>query len=258
MPARRPSLLADSLTRRLAASNTGQPRRAFTQPGLSSSDKRTRKPNSVLCGHSSRRRVAADAHQRPTRRFRALHAATLSRSACRSPLNASGRRAAPPGSGRTLPSLFGLAPCGVYPATGITASAVRSYRTFSPLPDWPFRRTGLPRSHFCCMGRERPSGQLARAEARDTGGIFSVALAVHGPSRPRPGRYPAHCPAEFGLSSPDRLRVPPKRPAATARFSCHRLVYREFGARPTTFPATCGWCESPRQSGSHCQQRDTG
>ncbi len=48
------------------------PGREFTQPGLSSSDKRTRKPNSVLCGHSSRRRVAADVHQRPTRRFRQL------------------------------------------------------------------------------------------------------------------------------------------------------------------------------------------
>jgi hypothetical protein len=33
-----------------------------------------------------------------------------------------------------LPSLFGLAPCGVYPAAVITAGAVRSYRTFSPLP----------------------------------------------------------------------------------------------------------------------------
>jgi len=32
------------------------------------------------------------------------------------------------------PSLFGLAPCGVYPASAITAGAVRSYRTFSPLP----------------------------------------------------------------------------------------------------------------------------
>jgi hypothetical protein len=32
--------------------------------------KRTCKPNSVVCGHSSRRRVAADTHQRPTRRFR--------------------------------------------------------------------------------------------------------------------------------------------------------------------------------------------
>src|SRR5580658_7134290 len=48
------------------------PGREFTRPGLSLRDKRTRKPNSVLCGHSSRRRVAASAHQRPTRRFRQL------------------------------------------------------------------------------------------------------------------------------------------------------------------------------------------
>jgi len=47
------------------------------------------------------------------------------------------------------PSLFGLAPCGVCPARPITATAVRSYRTFSPLP-----------------GRRRP------------GGIFSVVLSV--------------------------------------------------------------------------------
>ncbi len=31
-------------------------------------------------------------------------------------------------------SLFGLAPGGVYPATRVTTRAVRSYRTFSPLP----------------------------------------------------------------------------------------------------------------------------
>src|SRR5690606_28960570 len=31
-------------------------------------------------------------------------------------------------------SLFGLAPCGVLPAIRLTADAVRSYRTFSPLP----------------------------------------------------------------------------------------------------------------------------
>jgi len=37
------------------------------------------------------------------------------------------------------PSLFGLAPCGVCPARNITAAAVRSYRTFSPLPR---RRSG--------------------------------------------------------------------------------------------------------------------
>jgi len=58
------------------------------------------------------------------------------------------------------------------------------------------------------------------------GGIFSVALAVHGPSRPRPGRYPAHCPAEFGLSSPGGLSRVREPPAATARSSCQSLVYR--------------------------------
>ena len=49
------------------------------------------------------------------------------------------------------PSLFGLAPCGVCPARCITAAAVRSYRTFSPLPRqagavcflWHFPSTGL-------------------------------------------------------------------------------------------------------------------
>ena len=40
----------------------------------------------------------------------------------------------PPGEERTDPCLFGLAPCGVYPAASITGRAVRSYRTFSPLP----------------------------------------------------------------------------------------------------------------------------
>ena len=34
-----------------------------------------------------------------------------------------------------MSSLFGLAPGGVYPAIGVTADAVRSYRTLSPLPN---------------------------------------------------------------------------------------------------------------------------
>jgi hypothetical protein len=55
---------------------------------------------------------------------------------------------------RATPPLFGLAPCGVCHAAAITGGAVRSYRTFSPLP--------------------RP------AEA-EWGGMFSVALSVNGP-----------------------------------------------------------------------------
>ena len=128
-----------------------------------------------LCGHSSRRRVAADTHQRPTRRFRQL--STPSTKTCRW-----GPRSEPPGRigpmrdaslalGPRTPSLFGLAPCGVYPAPGLTAGAVRSYRTFSPLPQHRHCRTGEP---FRCSG-----DALIKRGSR--GGIFSVALAVHEP-----------------------------------------------------------------------------
>jgi hypothetical protein len=84
-------------------------------------------------GHSSGLRITAQL-KRPTRRL---------------------WRAEPARALRSLrfaeaPSLFGLAPCGVCPARCITAAAVRSYRTFSPLPK-RFR----------------------------SGGMFSVALAVN-------------------------------------------------------------------------------
>ena len=65
------------------------------------------------------------------------------------------RRAGTSAGEPARPSLFGLAPCGVCHACRITAAAVRSYRTFSPLP--------------------RPCGR---------GGIFSVALAVEWTSVP--------------------------------------------------------------------------
>ena len=65
-----------------------------------------------------------------------------------------------------LPSLFGLAPCGVYPASVITAGAVRSYRTFSPLP---------------LRGADHWSTSLFQKAAPRNGGMFSVALAVREP-----------------------------------------------------------------------------
>ena len=102
--------------------------------------KRTCKPNSVVCGHSSRRRVAADAHQRPTRRFRHVPRGAPATKTCRwgprpSRLNASGRCAAPQVSMRALPSLFGLAPCGVYPDPspyGLSGALLPHHFTLTP------------------------------------------------------------------------------------------------------------------------------
>ena len=56
------------------------------------------------------------------------------------------------GAGLTIGFLFGLAPGGVCPAVRVTTNAVRSYRTFSPLP--------------------------TRHPKVSAGGIFSVALSV--------------------------------------------------------------------------------
>jgi hypothetical protein len=67
------------------------------------------------------------------------------------------------------PSLFGLAPCGVYPAPGFTVGAVRSYRTFSPLP----RRAGSKLLAGCL--RRPGKGRKRVAEA-----VFSL---WHWPSR---------------------------------------------------------------------------
>ena len=78
------------------------------------------------------------------------------------------KRLNPEGSaGRIIPSLFGLAPCGVYQSQPVTWLLVRSYRTFPPLPD--------------CSGGLNLYGTFPE-----------VTLA---------GRYPAHCPVEPGLSS---------------------------------------------------------
>ena len=70
-------------------------------------------------GHSSGPRITARL-KRPTRRLWRAE-----------PARVPGKAEASLGN----PSLFGLAPCGVCPARRITASAVRSYRTFSPLPE---------------------------------------------------------------------------------------------------------------------------
>lgn len=62
---------------------------------------------------------------------------------------------------RIARSLLGLAPGGVYLATDVAISAVRSYRTFSPLPiNWrsifcgTFRKLAFPRRYLAPCSRE--------------------------------------------------------------------------------------------------------
>ncbi len=83
------------------------------------------------------------------------------------------------------PSLFGFAPGGVYHAGSVAGAAVRSYRTFSPLP------------------RHSPEGPTA-------GGSFSVALSL---GLPPPDVIRHRMSREPGLSSPAAFRHLQGRPS---------------------------------------------
>jgi len=55
--------------------------------------------------------------------------------------------------------------------------------------------------------------------------MFSVALSVEWASTHPPGRYPAHCSVEFGLSSPVlEERERPSGPAANIFIICDQIL----------------------------------
>ena len=92
--------------------------------------RRACKPDSVEDGHSSWRRITALAPATYPK-----VSAPSRRTVMESPRWRTGPARIAAFLGRTaISSLFDLAPCGVYPASAVTAGAVRSYRTFSPLP----------------------------------------------------------------------------------------------------------------------------
>jgi hypothetical protein len=170
-------------------------------PGSLQFGKRTHKPNSVLCGHSSRRRVTADTRQRPTRRFRR----TSSR------LTASGRyrAAAWLGPSASLPiwscSVWGLPCLRHYCRSGallphlftLTGLAVQAYALRAKRP---CRSTRTRRYFLCGTGRPR---------------------ALTPASRTLSGTLP--CGVRTFLSR----NLPKRAPAATARSSCQTPVYLE-------------------------------
>ena len=125
--------------------------------------------------HSSRPGIA-DGLKRPTRKLR------TGRSLVR--LRPCGRR-------RDIASLFGLAPCGVLPAICLTADAVRSYRTFSPLPTFALDPSmgGLRRaSPLAACSPKLSSCEASRAKARRY--VFCATSPSGYPDRALPGALP--------------------------------------------------------------------
>ena len=86
----------------------------------------------------------------------------------------------------TVPSLFGFAPGVVCHAVSVAGHAVRSYRTFSPLP-----------ADVACAAK--------------AGGSFSVALSL---GSPPPDVIRHRMSMEPGLSSPATFRSLPGRPSS--------------------------------------------
>ena len=62
-----------------------------------------------------------------------------------------------------LTPLFGLAPCGVLPATDVATGAVRSYRTFSPLPAFALSGYGAAVYFLCHFPSSCPDRALPGA-----------------------------------------------------------------------------------------------
>jgi len=153
------------------------------------------------------------------------------------------------------PSLFGLAPGGVYPAAPVARGAVRSCRTVSPLPagclaalaravcflwhcPWGRPRRRLSGTVFpwspdfpLPLARQRPSSRLAAAQigrrrvgvkASDGGGVTALA-----------GRCRATWPLRGSLPAPRADTVGPERRAEPgARLYAALLVAEYGGAGP--------------------------
>ena len=120
------------------------------------------------------------------------------------------------------PFLFGLAPGGVCRAAAVAGSAVRSYRTVSPLP---------------------------RRNATRRGGLFSVALSLRPAPRGAPaGRYPA--PLVHGA----RTFLSGRLSACGAERPSGRLTAEEWGRAA---PASSGLARGSRRKKARvCREGD--
>ena len=172
--------------------------------------------------HSSRPGIT-DGLERPTRKPRTGRPFRL-------------RREAPP-----IASLFGLAPCGVLPATHLTMSAVRSYRTFSPLPAFALRascfglRRGRPVSNRACHAVTRGSKSRERRRA--------VCFLCHCPSgcpdRELPGALPCGVRTFLPPSRSAPQNVALRRQALSTRLAAPKLEAEKPRAKAGGYLVRC-------------------
>lgn len=118
-------------------------------------------------------------------------------------------------------SLFGLAPGGVYHAAPVASRAVRSYRTFSPLP--------------------------ANGPVGPAGGLFSVALSL---GSPPPGVTRHRVFVEPGLSSP--------RPAGGREAAIRPSDNRQYRLRTMAGQACLVWSRCVSRSSSRARVSRSG
>ena len=168
--------------------------------------------------------------------------------------------------------LFGLAPCGVLPATDLAAGAVRSYRTFSPLLAVARGSKSRGRRRAVCFLCHFPSGCPDRGlpgalpcgvrtflspkrQRREGGRSSGVAAAIsivsrsaaHRPHRPDPATRP---PAPQRLSPQPPSYSAPQLPSYSApqlpSYSAPQLpsppATRQFPAGCCTARASCTGC----------------
>jgi hypothetical protein len=162
-------------------------------------------------------------------------------------------RVRPSHARRPAALLFGLAPCGVLPATRVATGAVRSYRTFSPL---------LPSSRLIvqvpdvtrALGKEWRDGlRCSRHSAvnrPDGSGIFSVPLSFE---LPRPGitRRTALRSSDFPPSDSALSRFVRRWSSCSLRSpycTASRRIPVRSGTAPASCTGCCGGCRSLRRS----------
>ena len=122
-------------------------------------------------------------------------------------------------------SLFGLAPCGVLPATRVATGAVRSYRTFSPLPaSRRFTPSASIRRHL--RGVAGLALDRGPRHSGSTGTTPAVCFLCHCPSgcpdRALPGALPCGVrtflpPSPYGLRRGKPIEGLSRRSARKAR-----------------------------------------